>query len=314
MELTDLEGAEFRLCDDPASLAQAEGEARAAGAHVLRAGWRDPDYAGLRDAGFVIRPDWIMFTREVPEGTDSFLAAQVRPNRTRLAMDALAGYAMSLEDPVTERSYEEFLPLYRAHMGRIHGGLDFAGQLREAVLGGDHLLATWRDEAGALVCGMIARQDRENSLLHVRFLAVREPAPAPATTAGMYAVAASLAPAYGLKTLSMGIEMNFYGAVLSPGLCLYKLRLGGIPLPAGMLGEPDCGLVADKMLGLRGLRQPVLCFEQLPVDGDAPYAPPAAGDLADAARRLRLVCFVSDETDEAAVRPYRRWAQLRRVR
>ncbi|WP_081238992.1 hypothetical protein [Streptomyces viridosporus] len=90
-----------------------------------------------------------------------------------------------------------------------------------------------------------------------------------------------------------------------------ELRLEGGTVPTGMLGDPGCGLVADKM---PGLRQPVLRFEQLPAAGDAPYAPPAAGDLAGAARRLRPVCFVSDETDEAAVRPYRRWAQVRRVR
>ncbi|WP_223732088.1 hypothetical protein [Streptomyces purpurogeneiscleroticus] len=311
MELTDLEGAEFSVCDDPRLLAEAERQARAAGAQVLRAGWRDPDHDELRDAGFVIRPDWIMFTREVPEGTDSFLAGQVRPNRTRLAMDALATYKMSLEDPVTEKSFEEFLPLYREHMGRLPRGLDFAGQLRETVLGGDHLIATWRDDGGALVCGMIARRDHGYSLLHVRFFAVREPAPAPGTTAGMYAVAAGLAPAYGLRTLSMGIEMNFYGGVLSPGLCLYKLRLGGVPVPAGMLGDPDCGLVADKMLSVRGLRQPVLCFEQLPGAGDAP---PAAGDLAAAARRLRLVCFAPSGDGGAAARPFRRWAQVRQVR
>ncbi|MGI5467389.1 hypothetical protein [Streptomyces sp. CA-132043] len=310
MELTDLEGAEFSVCDDPRLLAEAERQARAAGAHVLRAGWPDPDYDELRAAGFVIRPDWIMFTREVPEGTDSFLAAQVRPNRTKLAVDALAAYEMSVESPVTERSFEEFLSLYRAHLGRIHSGLDFAGQLRETVLGGNHLIATWRDGERALVCGMITRLDHEHSFLHVRFFAVREPAPAPGTTGGMYAVAAGLAPEYGLRTLSMGIEMNFYGGVLSPGLCLYKLRLGGVPVPAGTLGEPGCGLIADKMLSVRGLRQPALCFEQLPGAG---YDPPAVGDLAGAARRLRLVSFLSDEDDEVAVRPFRRWAQVRRV-
>jgi hypothetical protein len=159
MDLTDLEGAEFSVCDDPKLLADAELQARAAGAHVLRAGWRDHTHDELRDAGFVIKPDWIMFTCAVPEGVDSFLAGQIRPNRTRLAMDALAAYEMSLESPVTEKSYEEFLPLYREHMGRIHSGLDFAGQMRETVLGGDHVIATWRDDGGALVCGMIARRD-----------------------------------------------------------------------------------------------------------------------------------------------------------
>jgi hypothetical protein len=65
LSIHDLEGSEFRVCEDPCQLQAAERQARAAGAHVLRAGWRAPDYELLRSAGFVLRPDR-MFAREVP--------------------------------------------------------------------------------------------------------------------------------------------------------------------------------------------------------------------------------------------------------
>jgi hypothetical protein len=81
-------------------------------------------------------------------------------------------------------------------------------------------------------------------------------------------------------------------------LCLYKLRLGAVPVPVSVLGDPDSGLVADKMLGLRGLAQPVLCFEQLPA---AAFPPAPGGYLAAAARQLRLVGFVSDDFDQNSV-------------
>jgi hypothetical protein len=309
----DLEGSAFSVCDHPARLAVAERQARVAGVHVLRAGWHAPDYERLRRDGFVIRPDWIMFAREVPAGTESLLAAQSRSQRgrTRLALRTLATYRMSVQDPVTAEPYDEWLELYRKHMAALRNGQEFAHVLRDEVLapGSRHLLATWRDDRGALVCGTVARRDPDHSLIHVRFLAVRSPAPAPELARGMYAALAGLAPSYGLRTLSMGIDMNFYGAAINPGLCLYKLRMGAVPVPAGVLGVPDAGLVADKLLSLRGLVQPVLCFEQI-----SPAVGPSAadGELAAAASQLRLVGFVSNDFDQDSV-PELSWAQVRLV-
>jgi hypothetical protein len=320
VSFNDLEGSTFSICDHADRLAEAESTARAARAHVLRAGWRTPDYERLRRDGFVIRPDWIMFACEVPAGTDSLLAAQSRSQRgrTRLALRALAAYQVSVQDPVRADSYDEWLHLYSKQIAAMRNGLDFATQLRDVVLapGSQHLLATWRDERGGLVCGMVGRRDHEHSLMHVRFLAVRSPAPAPELPRGMYAVFAGLARGYGLSTLSMGIDMNFYGGVLNPGLCLYKLRMGAVPVPASVLGDPEAGLVADKMLSVRGLTQPVLCFEQVPPGFEqvppAAQTPAAGSDLATAARQLRLVGFVSEDFDRNSVPELSR-AQVRLV-
>lgn len=317
MPLDDLEGSVVRICEYPDRLADAESQARAQDAHVLRVSWRDPDYERLHREGFIVRPDWIMWVCEVPAGTDSFLAAQSRTQRgrTRLALRALAPYLMSVRDPVPPDEYDEWLELYTRQIAAMRKGVDIASRLRDAVLapGSQHFLVTWRDGRGDVVSGMVARRDHEHGLLHVRFAAVRSPAPAPDLQRGMYAELAGLACSYGLGTLSMGIDMNFYGAVLNPGLCLYKLRLGAVPVPASMLGEPDCGLVADKVLGVRGLAQPVLCFEQAPPASGQEQAPPASGQagcgsaeaargrLAAAASQLRLVGFVCAEFDQSSV-------------
>jgi hypothetical protein len=302
VSLDDLEGSIFRVCEHPDRLADAESQARAEEANVLRARWGDPDYERLRREGFVVRPDWIMWVREVPAGTDSLLAAQSKTqrSRTRLAMRTLAAHQMSVQDPVTAEPYDEWLQMYAKQIAAMPNGVDVASHMRDDVLalGSQHLLATWRDDRGTLVCGMVARRDHEYGLLHVRFLAVCSPQPAPELPRAMYAEMAALTRSYGLSTLSMGIDMNFYGAVLKPGLCLYKLRLGAVPVPVSVLGDPDSGLVADKMLGLRGLAQPVLCFEQLPA---AAFPPAPGGYLAAAARQLRLVGFVSDDFDQNSV-------------
>ena len=310
---TDLEGSKFSICDHPGRLDAAEREARAAGAHVLRVGWPAPDYEQLRGAGFIIRPDWIIFVRDVPAGVDSLLAAQGRSfrNRTRQALRALGDLQMTVHDPVRPEPYDEWLELYSKHMAALRNGQEYATMLRDEVLrpGSQHLLVTWRDDHGTLVCGMVGRRDDEYSVLHVRFYAVRSPAPASRLSRGMYAHFAGLCPEFGLRTLSMGIDLNFYGAAINPGLCLYKLHMGAVPVPASVLGDADAGLVADKMLTLRGLVQPVLCFERIP---PVTQTLPDGADLATISGQLRLVGFVSDDFDTESV-PELRWAQVRLV-
>jgi hypothetical protein len=302
MLLDDLEGGAVRVCEHPDRLDDAERRARADGAQVLRAGWPDPDYEMLRRAGFVVRPDWIMWVIPIPAGTASLLAAQTgtQRNRTRAAMRAFTGFQRDVHDPVTAGPYDEWLQLYGAQIDAMRG-INIASQLRDDVLapGSQHFLITWRDNLGVLVCGAVGRRDLKHSLLHVRFVAVSSPPPVRNTTRAVYAVLADLARTGGLSTLSAGIDANFYGAWLKPGLCLFKLSLGMLPVAMSALGDQDAGLVADKVLDVSGLAQPVLCFEQVPPVGREPAAP--AANLDAAAAQLRLVGFVSVGFDQTSV-------------
>lgn len=298
MTFHDLEGTASESCDSAERRTEAEAQARTNGTNVLRASWSTPDYEQLRSEAYVIRPDWIVWTRPVPDGAETLLHAQSRRqrNRTRLARRALSACELALDDPITQPTYDRWLLLYRTHIAEMTNGVDVASRLRDSILAArDHFLATWWDGNGELISGMVAQRDARWDVLRIRFSAVRSPAPARELLRAMCMAMADMARSYGLSMLSLGIDMNFFGAILMPGLCFYKLRLGMVAVPASALGDAEAGLVADKVLSLERLTEPVLCFEQ-----EAPMSV-AAQDPMEAGRRLRLAAFVSEDFDVGAV-------------
>lgn len=310
----DLAGVRFSVCEKAREIDECERRAREQGDNLLRlldmpgsVAWGDSALA-VRD--IVLRPNWISWLQHVPAGAESLLALQSsrQRQRTRAALRLLSRYRFSISEPVTARAWSEWLSLYLVRVAEMKNGVPLAATRREQILDPcrAHALLSWRDESGNLVGGLVVHRNMEPAILRVRFSAVDRAVEAREVTRGMYAAAADLARSWNLAMLSLGTDMNFYGAVVKPGLCLYKLRLGMRPVAAASLRPGASNLVADKILSLADLDQPVLTFEQVARRGRlpemaAPYRVNEPDDIEAASRELELVAFVSEKLDERRI-------------
>jgi len=77
----------------------------------------------------------------------------------------------------------------------------------------------------------------------------------------MYLTMADMGAGRGMRWATLGSDVNFYGALVNPGLCAYKLRLGFRPVPADLFGSTASRTVAERMTSTSGLLPPVLRFE-----------------------------------------------------
>jgi GNAT superfamily N-acetyltransferase len=257
-----------------------EADPRETGANAIRVPYAPGDEARLRSRGFVIKPTWIAWLADVPDGVDSLLAAQASRARyeMRVAIRDAAAKSVRVLTPVDPDAYDEWLRLYLARIHQMRNGVEVAVNFKEEVLDPEsgHSLVTWHED-GRLVGGCVIRRVDADSLLHIRFTAVDPAAEGRNLTRAMYARLAEVARERGLRTLSLGFDPNLFGAMVMPGLCAFKLRLGFRPVPARVVRSDMSVDVAELVCRLDGLEQPVLLFEY-------PSSPVTEG--------LRLVAFV----------------------
>ena len=276
-ELSDVDGLAAELGRTPAERP-----------HVVRL---DPstDGAALRD--LVVRPTWIHWVCPITAGATDLMAKQSKQQRyrTRTAVRAMAAMTMEVSDPVDQDRYDEWLELYTAQVETMRHGVDMATRYRAMVVapGSRHLLVGWR-RGGRLVCGCVVRIDPDAGALVTRFSAVASDAQDREWARAMYSALADLAAARGLRWFSLGNDMNFYGSMVMPGLCAYKLRLGFRPVPADLLGNRSCRTVAERVTSVAGLALPVLRWEYR--QSRDPSA--TVEDFVDGSAALRLTSVV----------------------
>lgn len=252
---------------DPADPERLDLECRRAGragANVLRLDPAGLSWEELRERGFVIRPRWIRWLASARAGSSGVLAGQSskQRRRTRAALQELDRLDLTIADPVPPDLFDEWATHYSSQVSGMRHGLDLANAQRRGILGPGtgHALALWRSGT-ELVCGCIVKTDREQSCFSARFSTVAESWRGAELSRAMYARLADLAAGRELDWFSLGQDINFYGAVVKPGLCLFKLRLGFRPVPRHLLGSTDRAPIAERVLSLDGLVPPVLRFE-----------------------------------------------------
>lgn len=277
-ELSDVDGLAAELARTPAERP-----------HVVRL--EVADGAALHDPGLVVRPTWIHWVCGITDGAADLMGKQSKQQRyrTRNALRAMASLTMEVTDPMAADRYDEWLPLYTAQVETMRNGVDMATRNRARVIapGSRHLLVGWR-RAGRLVCGCVVRIDPDAAALVTRFSAVATDEQDQELARGMYMALADLAAARGLRWFSLGNDVNFYGSVVMPGLCAYKLRLGFRPVPADLFGNRSCRTVAERVTSVAGLELPVLRWEYR-----QPREPSATvEDFVDGAATLRLTSVI----------------------
>jgi len=254
-------GIEVTEVGDPAELPGAGGGPRPP--HVVRVRSTAPDWQACGDLGLVVRPAWVHWVLAAGDGADGMLAGQTRQqrSRTRRAARTLADLAVEVHEPVGAAVFAEWSELYATQVHRMKFGRNLAAIFRKDLLAPDSgvLLLGWR-RAGRLVCGCVAEVDPERSALVTRFSAVSPEERAAELPRGMYAALADLAAARGLRWVTAGNDVNFYGAMLRPGLCAFKLRLGFCPVPGDLFGKVPERTLVERVTSLAGLEPPALRF------------------------------------------------------
>ena len=124
----------------------------------------------------------------------------------------------------------------------------------------------------------------------------------------MYAYLADLAREAGLCTLTLGFDPNLYGALVKPGLCSLKLRLGSRPIPANRVELEMSTDVAERVCRLEGLVQPVVLFayrdgrpEEEPLELVAVMEPGFESPILRSLPSPRLVLVPPEDVQSTAV-------------
>jgi hypothetical protein len=203
---------------------------------------------------------------------------------------------MELSQPVDAALLKEWADLYTAQVLRMPRGRNLAAAYRKSVLapGSQHGLLVWRKDE-KLACGCVVEFNAERSALVVRFSAVAADYRDWELPRAMYVTLADMAAERGMRWITLGSDVNFYGAMVSPGLCAYKLRLGFLPVPADLFGIAASRTVAERITSTSGLQPPVLRFEYRRT------RPQGAGvdDFVAGPDALRLVSVMApDDTSE----------------
>jgi hypothetical protein len=248
----------------------------------------------------VIRPRWLHWVCPASGGAAGVMARQSprQRQRSRKALAALGRLDVEICAPIEASRLDEWAVLYQAQVRQLGQGRNLAGMFRRALLQPDsgHGLVGWRD-GGRLVCGAAFAIDPSRSALIGRFAAVAGAERDLELPRAMYLTLADMAAARGLRWVTLGTDVNLAGAMISPGLSAFKMRLGFRPVPADLFGI-DSQDVAERLTSVHGLTGPVLRFEyQRPRPSVSGVA-----DFFDGADTLGLVSTTAIGGDDAVLR------------
>jgi hypothetical protein len=276
--------------------------------NVVRLESFDDSWSDLHKVGFVIRPTWIHWVCPLTTGSADLIGRQSsnQGRRSRSVATHMQSLELEISDPITPIAFDEWAQLYRSQVANMPHGLNLAERYRSSILAEDerYVLMSWRRD-GRMVCGSVVRQDDKIGALVGRFGAVSSEERSHDLTRGMYLGLADFAARRGMQWLSLGNDPNFYGTLVKPGLCAYKMRLGFAPVPADLFGNSATRTVAESVTSLRGLDVPVLRFEYT----SARDPNGTVEDFVDGAQALGLVAATTpdDEGDTlTSLPPHRR--------
>jgi N-acetylglutamate synthase-like GNAT family acetyltransferase len=219
--------------------------------------------AELTAAGFVVKPEWLIWLAPVGATEEEFLAA-LSSNARHLFRKSLRRTAhsrtvLTVDRPVRPRALDEFLAVYGSRIGRMRNGILLAPRERERFLaGGDEYLMVSAVSDGRLVGGCICHWSAAASMVRVRFVAVSPEYQRDSLTRSIYAAAFQAARDLGCTTVSLGVDYNLYGQVVLPGLFGFKAQLGFSAVPVQQVLPADGTDVAERILRLDNLTDPSL--------------------------------------------------------
>lgn len=212
--------------------------------------------------GMLLKPSWVNWMASVPDGSKSLLQLQSKrqKERTRAALRSLAKLTTRVDSPVTEATFAEWLKIYSDQTARMPRGFNVAAAEQSEVLdrSSGHLLITWWDGT-RLIGGCVSVCQEGGSIFQGRFSASIPDARNLDLARAMYVSLADQAFRGNFKLLSLGNDLNFYGHIVRPGLCGFKMRLGFRPVPSQFF-NPFGETVAERVNSLNGLEEPVILF------------------------------------------------------
>ncbi len=223
--------------------------------------------AGLWDElarrGFVRKPAVVTWTGDPGPDDDAYLAGLDRYGRraVRHARNHArrAGLRETIEDPVTPRSLDRFLTLYRERVADMRFGVPFALDYRDAVLHGPRrFFGVFAWDGEELAGGCLALECPAVDTLVVRFSAVTARWRRASLARVLYPTALAEGRRRGYTRATLGNEPNLLGHLTRPGLLEFKSRLGFRPVPSHEFADPGAQDEADLVLRLDWLEDPTV--------------------------------------------------------
>lgn len=278
--------------DDRAALLDPSLHDRAAPVHAVRlTDLSDPwSFLGVEDV--VVRPSWVHWVCPAVEGSDGVLARQRSSERrlTRHASRELSELELEVTDPITPSALDEWSTLYHAQQHGQARSVDFLALNREQLGDGAHALMMWRRH-GVAVAGVVVKRDVEVGAIMLRLGAVHPERGSRTLSRGMYLELADLARRDAMQWVTLGADVNFYGAIALPGLSVFKHRFGFRAVPADVLGLRRCRTVVERVVSLHDLQAPVILLEHT----SRPAEPRSVNDFVGGAGALEFVSIVPDD-------------------
>ncbi|MCW7991126.1 acetyltransferase, partial [Streptomyces platensis subsp. clarensis] len=251
----------------------------------------------LREAGFLPKPQVVMWRAEARTSEEEYLAALSGKDRYDIRSAYRKAEAAGLRvttEPLTVPLLDEFLELYARQVAEMRNGWAVAVRQRANILAeaGTYRVVTVR--AGEVLVGACLNQDLPaNDEMRARFSAVTAGQRGDSLSRVLYGETLREARLRGRRWATLGRDINLYGHVGNAGLFGFKSRLGFGAVP-GQLVEPGSGShQADRVIRLVELSDPTLLLSYAPV----------AGEREAVAAPLWLNLFTSSE--EPDVRPFR---------
>ncbi|MEV7280842.1 GNAT family N-acetyltransferase [Streptomyces sp. NPDC093111] len=251
----------------------------------------------LREAGFLPKPQVVMWRAEARESEEEYLAALSGKDRydirSAFRKAAAAGLQVTTE-PLTVPLLTEFLELYERQVSHMRHGWAVAVQQRGNILAEAETYRVVAVRSGGDLVGACLNQDLPaNDEMRARFSAVTAGQRGDSLSRVLYAETLREARLRGRRWVTLGRDINLYGHVGNAGLFGFKSRLGFRAVP-GQLVEPGSGShQADRVVRFAELSDPTLLLSYGPV----------AGEAAAVAAPLWLNLFTSSE--DMDVRPFR---------
>ncbi|WP_407835777.1 GNAT family N-acetyltransferase [Streptomyces sp. DSM 116496] len=252
----------------------------------------------LREAGFLPKPQVVMWRAEALDSEEKYLAAlsgkdryDIRAAYRKAAEAELRVSAESLSVPLLD----EFLELYERQVSGMRNGWAVAVQQRPQILAEAETYRVVTVRSGGALVGACLNQDLPaHDEMRARFSAVTAGLRADSLTRVLYAETVREARGRGRRWATLGRDINLYGHVVKAGLFSFKARLGFVPVP-GQLVEPGSGShQADRVVRFEELDDPTLLLS---------YAPRPAGEAESVAAPLQLNVYTTSEALD--VRPFR---------
>lgn len=237
---------------------------------LVSASERDIDWRPLARHDVIIRPTWVHWVSPPADVLVDNLLRQGRKQRvrTRKAVRLLQSMESQVSEPVESALLDEWSELYRSKLRELRHGRDFFSMSRKDVLTSPHALVLWR-RGGTLVCGCVVGFRSDSRSMVLRFGAVASDWRDAELSRGMYSLLAGMAVERGMRWMTLGSDVNFYGTLVNPGLAAFKLRVGFLPVPGDLFGVVSCRTVVERITDLEGLDGPVLLFGYRDIRGPA---------------------------------------------